>query len=331
MIHSRKYILQIRNLCIILFLPLLSLKTFAQEPSEEDYRKLSAFLEAGKGIDGLNYLEKLMRQPKPEATLFLYKSSFEDARGDRRAAIDVLLYAFKLYPKNDTLLNQIGYMYRHSGELDSAKYFYMKALAVADSKEDSLIIESNTAALLLDKQMGKEAIQMLRELIVRYGDSMSLLSNLAMAYSISGKPDSATVILRNLVTRYPDEIIIYNNIGMTLIDQERYQDAYEILNQGRLQQPDNAYILNNFGYVQMKLKDYKNALININKSIALYGSNPYAYRNRALLFLETGMRYEGCRDLKAAEQLGFATYYGDEVVRLIQQHCKDEQPAKEKQ
>ncbi|MGC4057474.1 MAG: hypothetical protein QM743_05035 [Chitinophagaceae bacterium] len=172
---------------------------------------------------------------------------------------------------------------------------------------------------------------MIRELIVRYGDSMSLLSNLAMAYSISGKSDSATVILRNLVTRYPDEIIIYNNIGMTLIDQERYQDAYEILNQGRLQQPDNAYILNNFGYVQMKLKDYKNALININKSIALYGSNPYAYRNRALLFLETGMHYEGCRDLKAAEQLGFATYYGDEVARLIQQHCKEQQPAKEKQ
>ncbi len=70
------------------------------------------------------------------------------------------------------------------------------------------------------------------------------------------------------------------------------------------------------------MKQYDKAIVDINKSIDMYPTNSYGYRNRALVYLALDKQEESCRDLAAAEYYGFATNYGEEVKQLIQKNCQ---------
>lgn len=99
-----------------------------------------------------------------------------------------------------------------------------------------------------------------------------------------------------------------------------YEDYTAAIN---LKEDDNdAYAYNNRGYVLLQLGDTLAALSDINSSLDLNPGNPYAYRNRAMVYIAMGKISQGCKDLNKAAELGFADQYGDEVSRLINEHCE---------
>lgn len=68
--------------------------------------------------------------------------------------------------------------------------------------------------------------------------------------------------------------------------------------------------------------DLKGALADVNKSIKLYPANSYAFRNRALIYIEMNKIKKACEDLQAAIDKGFVQSYGQEVIELQKKHCK---------
>jgi Tfp pilus assembly protein PilF len=63
-------------------------------------------------------------------------------------------------------------------------------------------------------------------------------------------------------------------------------------------------------------------MVDIEKSISMAPGNSYAYRNRALIYMEKDEDELACADLLTALNLGFSTYYGEEVAEFYEKHCE---------
>lgn len=86
---------------------------------------------------------------------------------------------------------------------------------------------------------------------------------------------------------------------------------------------NDAHAYSNMAFAKMKIKDYKGALDNIKFSLTLDSINPYAYRNKALIFLALNNKHVACVDLQKAIELGYTEKYGNDVQKLIDENCKD--------
>lgn len=71
----------------------------------------------------------------------------------------------------------------------------------------------------------------------------------------------------------------------------------------------------------MKLEQLEAALTTINRSIELQPGNSYAYRNKGLILLEMKDTESACNAFQQAIQLNFTPQYGDEVSKLMEEHC----------
>lgn len=86
-------------------------------------------------------------------------------------------------------------------------------------------------------------------------------------------------------------------------------------------EPDEPLSYNNRAYNKYKLGDLKGALADVEKSIRLYPTNSYAFRNRALIYIAMKKNANACQDINKALELGFTTMYGDQVEKLKEEHC----------
>jgi tetratricopeptide (TPR) repeat protein len=85
--------------------------------------------------------------------------------------------------------------------------------------------------------------------------------------------------------------------------------------------PKSARAFNNRGYAKMKKGDLGGALDDINASLKIFPGNSYAFRNRALVYIEQKKFKKVCEDLQKSLDLNFTLNYGDEVKKLQQQYC----------
>jgi tetratricopeptide (TPR) repeat protein len=86
--------------------------------------------------------------------------------------------------------------------------------------------------------------------------------------------------------------------------------------------PNEPLGYSNRSYSRLKLGDTKGAMKDINKSIELYPSNSYAYRNRALIYIEQEKFDKACEDLQTAIDKGYTLSYGEDVINLQKKHCR---------
>ncbi|MEZ5197050.1 MAG: tetratricopeptide repeat protein [Bacteroidales bacterium] len=86
---------------------------------------------------------------------------------------------------------------------------------------------------------------------------------------------------------------------------------------------DNAFALNNRGFSKYKLGLFEEALTDVDKSIQFDPKNAFAYKNRALIFIEMDSINKVCSDLNRAIELGFTQNYGNEASDLQRQYCEN--------
>jgi len=86
---------------------------------------------------------------------------------------------------------------------------------------------------------------------------------------------------------------------------------------------NDARAYSQLGHVKTKMKDYKSAITDFEKALSLDPSDPYIYRNRALLFVEINNTPMICFDLKKSLELGYTEKYDEEVQKLYDEYCGD--------
>lgn len=70
------------------------------------------------------------------------------------------------------------------------------------------------------------------------------------------------------------------------------------------------------------LKDVKGALNDINKSLKMYPENSYAYKIKALIYIEKNELKTACENLEIAKNKKYKQTYGNEVDELITKYCE---------
>ncbi|HEY6162279.1 MAG TPA: tetratricopeptide repeat protein [Bacteroidia bacterium] len=117
------------------------------------------------------------------------------------------------------------------------------------------------------------------------------------------------------------DVVPLANIAFIRSSAGNYKDAMPYFDMVIKRKP-LAYNYNNRGYARFKLGDIKGALDDINRSIKMDPTNSYAYRNRALVYIEMNKMKKVCADLNKAKELGFKQQYGNEVDELQKKYCK---------
>ncbi len=272
--------------------------------------------------DALVLTERMLDKKPDDLDLLVLKAFLTDEKGDRVGAYRELFQLREAYPDNDTVISSIAYFDLYSGRLDSAAANYQRCLQLADDRLDSFSALINLGSVYMSQQEFIKAIAYHQDLLIKFPDSTVVLINLGQAYARNGQEHESVTIYEQLSKMLPGDKMVYNNLGMLYTQMGKYADAVKALEHGLAIEPKDAYLLNNCGYAVFKTKDYAKALKLINESIAENNTNPYAYRNRALVYLGLKLNREACNDLAASSELGFKMYYGDEVGELQKKYCK---------
>lgn len=129
----------------------------------------------------------------------------------------------------------------------------------------------------------------------------------------------------------PEDPMALEERGFLYLEKETYQMALEdfqkvVALNSLANEPTEvqAYGYNNRGFAYYKNDCLEEALRDINYAIELLPENAYAYKNRALVYIELGEKDKACQDLTRAENIGDNTFknsYGEEVKNLIRLHC----------
>jgi tetratricopeptide (TPR) repeat protein len=146
--------------------------------------------------------------------------------------------------------------------------------------------------------------------------AMSLMSNIFIDCKMY---DDALKWTLRLVELYPDTPRFYLNLGYIYLEMGELKLARRNFEFAIHDSPEYSYSYNNLGYIYFKEKNYTEALRLVNHSLSMDASNPFAYRNRALIRMANRENELAKQDLLTAQALGFKEMYGDQVEELIAQ------------
>ncbi|NCU03183.1 MAG: tetratricopeptide repeat protein [Chitinophagaceae bacterium] len=192
------------------------------------------------------------------------------------------------------------------------------------AKNDTLkeIIYINRAQT---KRMLKDipgAVQDYKDAIAINPKCIAAMTNLGAVLPDIGESKQAIAYLEMALQIDSTFDAVFGNLAFLYSELEQFEKALGYSNRLLKMHPNEPYALNNRGYIRFKLKDIEGALEDINNSITQLPSNAYAYRNRGLIYLDQKKNKEACIDFQKALKFGFTEYYGDEVQKLVDQHCK---------
>lgn len=118
--------------------------------------KGQAYTDMGKSGSAVNVLTEALKNNPAEVKLYLDLALAQDKNNDKKAAEATVKEGLKLFPKNPSLLNFLGYSYAERGvKLDEAKKLIQKAL---DKKPDEPAYLDSMAWVLYRQGMYKEAL-----------------------------------------------------------------------------------------------------------------------------------------------------------------------------
>jgi Tfp pilus assembly protein PilF len=273
-------------------------------------------------MDALVLTERLIRTEPNNQLLQRKRAHLHYALNERVRAIFEMRALSEKDPTNDTILNSLGIFYQNAGMLDSALSAFSSSLKFAKNRHDSLETEINIGIVYNYQQRYDKAILYFEALGKQNPSSLQVVANLAQAYAQNGQKEKAVHLMELILSKDPHYDMGYSNLGMVYTEMNKLQEAKAAFEKGIEQTPNDAVLLNNYGYLLGRLKEFPKALLFINKSISIYPANSYAYRNRGLVYLDMKLQREACTDFNASKELGFKTYFGDEIDSLIKTHCK---------
>ena len=308
-----------------------------------------AEMEKGNDAQAIEMLDKAIEKNPSAFELYHAKGRAHVGLKQYQKALDSYGEALRLNPTSAEVYNNRGMMLNAVGYPDEALADAENALKYASAdriKLSALNVRADAKRLKNDLDGAIKDYETILASNPTYHIELSASINVARAYGAQQKNKEAIARLETLTTRYPDASVGYTNLAFRYAEIGNYEKAIalndkiiamelkptadrygqaELLPNKRVESNSNttvALAYNNKGYAQYKAGKLKDAITSINQSMALYPENPYAYRNRALVYLAQHNNAAACLDIAKSLELGFTDAYGDEVQKLKEANCK---------
>lgn len=198
------------------------------------------------------------------------------------------------------------------------------ALKLCEKDEETILILNLRGIIFLHMRKYEEALDDFRKVLKIDAMYDQTLSSAALTFSNLGESEKAIKLIKRAIVLEPEDIRYQVNLGFVYLQAEQFQKAEQIFNDllEKMDQRDPV-VLNNRGFVRLKLGEIELALKDFEESIELYPDNSFAFKNLALLYIETNQLEQACEALDQALQLKFAETYGDEVHLLQAEYCEN--------
>jgi len=176
-----------------------------------------------------------------------------------------------------------GIDYENVSQTDSALDCYLKILKIKPNYRPAL---NGAGSMFGEKGNYNRAFQYFSKLRSMDRNDFLPLSNFCYYKSLAGNYQEA---------------ILYGDTALTFAG-----DSTQI-----------GVVLNNRGYAKLQIGSIRQATIDINKSIKYLPTNPYAYKNLALVYIAEKKFDDACKAMNEAKRLG-----GIVIVRdMISRYC----------
>ncbi|MDX1905434.1 MAG: tetratricopeptide repeat protein [Bacteroidia bacterium] len=240
------------------------------------------------------------------------------AQGDIKGARKDYQMILKQYPTQYQALVEIGKTYGATGELEKAISYFDKAVA-ADSTHKLGYAYRGMA--YREMKQYEPAIWNYTESLRRDSADLQLRYYRAECYNFSHQSDLAQQDLEFIIRIDSTHRLALTNLAFSLLDQGLYQEAE--IHYKRLQRiyPGDQYILNNYGFLKHKLGQTEEGLELIRRALIVNPDNSYAYKYRALIYLDQGKTDEACQAIQTALKMGYTEKYGPDVSELKATYC----------
>lgn len=245
------------------------------------------------------------------------------------AVID-LAKAFEMGYDEADFYHKMAVLHKTYQQYDKALEMAKKNYAlIKDSKEPEKIsdILRFIASIYDILENVEEALKYSKESLYVHATA-NAYSELSLIYTSLKDYEKAFQTYKEGLKKFPDNAYILTNYGYTCTLAGNYKKAIKIYDKLLANTKDipelgnKGYYYNNRGYAKMQLGKLKEAMIDINASFVHYPENSYAFRNRGLLYLKMKKKDLACQDFQTAEKFGFSKTYGNEVLKLLSEHCK---------
>ncbi|MDB4835465.1 tetratricopeptide repeat protein [Cyclobacteriaceae bacterium] len=312
---------------ILAFSFLLAFTTFlVAQSSEELYNQALTQYETKEYKKGLKTIEKAIDKAPKQEEYYILKANLLLKTEGAKAYLQELNLIILKFPNYSYTYIKRGSLYSDIRQLDRSLQDYERAIVHAES--DSVKLEYITYRAGIKSKLGRyeEAYKDLA--LVLQNDSLnpSLLTNIGIAAYEIGHKEEAFRYFRKTIKIDSTNSTFQQNIGFFYQRNGDHELAIKYLTKALSMMESNnipkAYCYNNLAYSKLKTGDTKGALKDVNTSLKIYELNPYAYRNRALIYIESGKKEKACEDIQRSLDLDFTKSYGNEVLELQAKNCK---------
>jgi len=306
----------ISTILLLLFTSLL----IAQE-KDNPYAEIVLDLKKNNFKKARLKVDQLLEKNPKDLTAFILKNNIYIGQKDIQAAKDHFEEGLAIFPRDPDFYNERARFYKTLLEFDHAIRDLSRAMELCEADSLKNFYRVNRAVAKIEKRDFQEAYE---DLMVAYAyDSTNIitLTNLGAVVDEIGREEETFFYLEKVIELKPDFAPAYGNIGFRYQTIGKHEKAIGYFDKVLELSPDDPLGYNNRSYSKMMLGDLKGAMKDVQKSLEIYPTNAYAYRNRALIYLEMDKNDKACEDLLRAEELGFATMYGDELKLLIFKNC----------
>jgi len=318
-----------KNILKITLLFLISIAQSCQNSTENPTAKIEAavalfnennFEAALKSVD-----EILQENPKDYFALTVKGRAFF-ALDKKAEALETLNQAIAINPEYYEAFAHRGMVYYTMTEYEKALADVNIAIEHDAINLGLLEIKANIYYALADYQ---NAVNFYNEAIAIDSKRYESLVYRANSNQKLGNNDLVLPDFEKAIALNPENAFAYQSRAdyLTYTIQDKFETAVKdydkiiSLFDANISTENQAYAYNNRGFAKYKLGKFDEAMTDIEQSLSLFPTNAYAYKNRALVYLEKSDKTLMCKDLAKAESLGFTEKYGNEVVELMKGNC----------
>ncbi|MEM7372400.1 MAG: tetratricopeptide repeat protein [Bacteroidota bacterium] len=276
----------------------------------------------------LTYANKLIEKESSDYVSWALKGRALFTLGYQEDGIKAMSKAIEINPGYYQAYGYRAVMYNLTGSQDIKQVISDVNMALAHDPDNFELIEIKAGILYKTGQFGK-AFSEYDKLLKSGQGSYSVIVFHSSVNRKLGNPDLALQGYNKAIQIDPDQSFAYEERAFLFVEQEKYDQAIKDYGKVLLTIPDNkefepvrAYTYNNRGLAYHKAGNNQQALTEINHSLELLPTNSYAYKNRALVYIDMAIKENACADLEKAIELGYTQQYGNEVEKLMDQHCK---------
>ncbi len=233
-----------------------------------------------------------------------------DEPGKARADLEE---AFRLNPKDAGVASKLGILLYGMDSYDSGLYYMDKAAELGGLDGDDI---NYHGLLYFSLDRFDEALAKFEHVIREFPEVTIAEYNRAYTLASMGRREEAIQAYEQMLASDSTNAEVMDNLGMLYYENSDYAAAVPHFKRAISVVDNEAIYFDHLGNSYYHLMKFKDAISAYDKSINLYPDDPQIYYNRGMSKIRLSDKFDGCKDLKAAMDLGL-----EEAEEQFQETC----------